>query len=232
MIILGLIGGTGYLMLFTHLFDIKVVEVIGAYTLDPKKIEEVAAIELNGNIFLQDNLKKEEALKKAFISIEEVKIRQRLPGTVVIQITEKEPIMIALAPPSYLLLDRNGEVIDKVDRINLLNAPMLTGRTFPGDTAIGQLMVQEDLRKALSFLNQVPENRAYLIKEITVTPAGIAVYPAGSYRVLIGEDTNVVKKLNILETLIRDSGILSNTIDYIDLSNPDKIIKKTKEGIS
>lgn len=221
-----------YLMLFSPFFNIKVVEVIGVYTLDPGKVEATANFTFDENLFLQDNIKKEKALLKAYPVIKKVKIRQSLPDKIIIEITEKIPEIVVLAPPNFLLVDNRGEIIDIVGKLNQVSAPILTGVDFSTDSIKGQILVKDTLRIALAFLSQVPENKMYLIREITVGPDGLAIYPTGSYKVVVGENKNVVKKLNTLEALMRESSILSNTIDYIDISNPEKIIKKTKEGIS
>lgn len=219
-------------MLFSPFFNIKVVEVIGVYTLDPGKVEATANFTFDENLFLQDNIKKEKALLKAYPVIKKVKIRQSLPDKIIIEITEKIPEIVVLAPPNFLLVDNRGEIIDIVGKLNQVSAPILTGVDFSTDSIKGQILVKDTLRIALAFLSQVPENKMYLIREITVGPDGLAIYPTGSYKVVVGENKNVVKKLNTLEALMRESSILSNTIDYIDISNPEKIIKKTKEGIS
>lgn len=231
LVLLGLLSLAGYFMLFSAFFHIKVVEVTGVYTLDPQKVEAVASIPFDENLFLQDNLKKERDILKAFPIVEKVRIRQVLPDKMIIEITEKSPRLVALAPPDFLLLDQRGQIIDIVGEVNQVNAPMLTGITFSHDVAEGQLLVSADLRKAMEFLKDVPENRRYLVREITVSKSSISIFPEGSYEVMMGSSGEVHRKMNVLEALIRESALLGNTIEYIDLTNPDKIIKKTKEGI-
>lgn len=232
MLVLASIGGILYFALFSDYFNIKVIEIQGASTVDASQLEKVADIPFGGNLFLQNYMGMEKRLKKKFSIIEQVRVKQRLPHTVVIEVAEKQPELVVLSENGYLLVDGNGEILDINDKLGQTSAPLLTGLQFGGEALTGQILVKTEVRTALEFLAEVPENRMNLVREITVEDAGIAIYPTGSYRVFIGENKEIVKKLNTLETMIRDSGLLGNTIDYIDISNPLKIILKTKEGIS
>ncbi len=184
------------------------------------------------NIFLQNLLAKEKSIKEKFNIIDKVKIKQELPNKIIIEVTEKKPKLVLLNQQEYLFIDANGEIINQSNKLNQSTAPILTGTYLESETRVGQVLVQKDIRLALDFIKEVPEDKQYLLNEITVNDYGVAIYPTGSYKVLIGENTDVLKKLKTIETLLRDSELLGNTIDYIDVSNPDKIILKTKEDLT
>ncbi len=223
---------TGYFAFFSNFFNIEIVELKGVYSLEPSQVEKVANITFGTNIFLQNILAKEKAIKDEFNIIEKVKIKQELPNKIIIEVTEKIPKLVLLNLHDFLFIDANGEIINKSNKLNQSIAPILTGTSLKSETKVGQVIVQKDIRLALEFIKQVPEDKQYLLNEITVNDYGVAIYPTGSYKVLIGENTDVLKKLKTLETLLRDSELLGNTIDYIDVSNPDKIILKTKEDLT
>jgi cell division protein FtsQ len=184
------------------------------------------------NIFLQNILAKEKSIKDEFNIIEKVKIKQELPNKIIIEVIEKKSKLVLLNQQEYLFIDENGEIINKSERLNQSTSPILTGTYLKNDTKVGQVLVQKEIRLALEFIKEVPEDKQYLLNEITVDDYGVAIYPTGSYKVLIGKNTEVLKKLKTIETLLRDSELLGNTIDYIDVSNPDKIILKTKEDLT
>ncbi|KAF0091436.1 MAG: cell division septal protein [Fusobacteria bacterium] len=204
----------------------------GVYSLEPSQVEKVANMTFGTNIFLQNLLAKENAIKDKFNIIDKVKIKQELPNKIIIEVTEKQPKLVLLNQQEYLFIDANGEIINQSNKLNQSTAPILTGTYLESKTKVGQVLVHQNIRLALEFINEVPKDQQYLLNEIIVNDYGVAIYPTGSYKVLIGENNDVLKKLKTIETLLRDSELLGNTIDYIDVSNPDKIILKTKEDLT
>lgn len=230
--LLSILGFIFYFAFISEFFNIKIVEVQGVYSLEPNKIEKIANIKFGSNLFLQNNFTKENNIKNKFTIIRKVKIKQELPNKVIIHITEKLPELVLLNNQKYLYIDNKGEILTLNDKLNQSSAPILTGLDLQGNFKVGQVLVKKEVRLAIDFLKKIPEDKKYLIKEITIDDYGVAIYPTGSYKVMIGENTNILKKMRTLETLLRDSGLLGNTINYIDITNPDKIILKTKEVIS
>lgn len=230
-LVLTSIGGILYFTLFSGFFNIRIIEVQGASSIDAALLEEAASIPFGENLFLQNYYGRERDLKKRFTIIKSVQIRQSLPDTVVIDVTEKEPALIVAREQGFLFVDEYGEVLDISGKLGQSTAPLLTGVSVSGDVRVGQLLVKDEIREALAFLAEVPETRLSLVRELALGDEGILLYPPGGFKVIIGENKEVAKKLNTLDVLIRDSGLLGNTVDYIDLSNPAKLIIKNKEGI-
>ena len=232
LILLSIIITVSYIAFFSDLFNIEVVETNGVYSLEPSQVEKVADLKFGTNIFLQNILMKEKSIKEKFNIIEKIKIKQELPNKIIIEVIEKKPKLVLLNQGKYLFIDANGEIINISNKLNQSTSPILTGTNLINEVKVGQVLVQMNVRLALEFLKEVPEDKQYLINEITVNDYGVAIYPTGSYKVLIGKNSEVLKKLKTIETLFRDSELLGNTIDYIDVSNPDKIILKTKEDLT
>lgn len=232
LILLSIIIITSYIAFFSDFFNIEVVEIKGVYSLEPAQVEKVANLKFGTNIFLQNILAKEKSVKDRFNIIEKIKIKQELPSKIIIEVVEKKPELVLLNQNEYLFIDANGEIINKSNKLNQSTAPILTGTQLVNEVKVGQVLVHMNIRLALDFIKEVPDDKQYLLNEITVNDYGVAIYPTGSYKVLIGKNTEVLKKLKTIETLLRDSELLGNTIDYIDISNPDKIILKTKEDLT
>lgn len=232
LILLSIIIITSYIAFFSDFFNIEVVEIKGVYSLEPAQVEKVANLKFGTNIFLQNILAKEKSVKDKFNIIEKIKIKQELPSKIIIEVVEKKPKLVLLNQNEYLFIDANGEIINKSNKLNQSTAPILTGTQLVNEVKVGQVLVHMNIRLALDFIKEVPDDKQYLLNEITVNDYGVAIYPTGSYKVLIGKNTEVLKKLKTIETLLRDSELLGNTIDYIDISNPDKIILKTKEDLT
>ena len=221
-----------YFLLFSPFFNILKVEVKGAISLDPQTILEVADINVGENIFLQNNVSRENNIKKSYNIIEDIKIKQSLPNKVIIDVQEKKPILTLLSNSKYILIGNNGEVIDIKDKLNQLAIPLLTGISLSEQVAVGQVIADSDVIKIVKLLETVNDEKKFLFGEIAIVDDQIIIFPTSSYKVIIGDSSNLEKKLIVLEALITDTNILVNSIDYIDITNPEKIIKKTKEGIS
>ena len=56
--------------------------------------------------------------------------------------------------------------------------------------------------------------------------ASFLFIPTGDFEVILGDNTNMIKKLNTLETLLKDTEVLDRAIAYMDLSVPDRPIIK------
>lgn len=129
------------------------------------------------------------------------------------------------------MIDGNGEVIDVIAigtelDIKKVNAPILSSIIFPGTVTKGQILVETSLRQAIAFAKGVPEDKKYLINEIQVKNGFISIYPTGEFEVIMGDNTNMIKKLNNLEALLKSPEALDRIVTYIDLSILDKPIIK------
>ena len=173
------------------------------------------------NIFLIKN-----RLLNYFPMIENINFKRSLFGNLNIEINEKTPILIALSESKYLYLDSKGEVLDIVEDIKKLNIPIFSDIFFDNKIEIGQILVKKELKNVIDLINEIPENKKHFIKEISIIDGLIIIYNASNYKIILGDNNNIIKKLNILETLLNDSNILKKGIEYIDISIPNRPIIK------
>lgn len=213
-------------MFFTNFFNIKKVEVTGNESLTTEEITALAEFKLNSNIFLQDISSKTKLLKETYPRISSVNFQRKLPDKVVINIVEKKPVLIALSPPNYLFVDAEGMVLDKFEDISDSRVPIYSSYHFDDQVKIGQLLVEDGLKRVISLLKQVPFNKQYLIKEISIKDDQIIIYPNNYLKAILGNEENLNVKLNTLEELLNDTTVIEGKIEYIDLSTPEKPIIK------
>ena len=199
--------------------------------LKQEDILAIANISMDSNLILQNTAEKSALIKEHFSRVAEVSVKRSYPDTMIISIEEKQPVIIGVTSNSFLLIDGNGEVIDvmAVDAkpgVSKLGAPLLTSVIFLATVTQGQILVETSLRQGIAFVNSVPEDKKHLINEIRVKNGFISIYPTGSFEVIMGDNTNMNKKLNTLETLLKDTEVLDRAIAYMDLSVPDRPIIK------
>lgn len=214
-----------YFAFFSSFFNVKKVEVVGAETLAEAEILSIADVTIDSNLIFQNTAEKGAKLKEAFSRIEDVSVKRAYPDRLVINIKEKQPVMVGVKVGGFLLIDANGEVIDITQDPSKVKAPILTPIVFPAAIEQGQILVESSLRQGLLFVQSVPEEKRYLLNEVKVKNGLISIYPTGDYEVILGDNTNMNKKLNTLETLI-EAHVLDRAIAYMDLSVPDRPIIK------
>ncbi|AMP20176.1 hypothetical protein AZF37_02410 [endosymbiont 'TC1' of Trimyema compressum] len=229
--VLLLIIASAYFAFFSSFFNIKKVEVIGAQTLKQEDIIAIAKIKIDSNLILQNTAEKSAMIKENFSRIQDVSVKRSYPNTMIISVEEKQPLIIGVTLNNFILIDDNGEVIDvmAVDAkpgVSKINAPILSSMIFPVTVTQGQILVETSLRQAIAFVKGVPEDRKHLINEIRVKNGFISIYPTGDFEAIMGDNKNMIKKLNTLETLLKDTEVLDRAIAYMDLSVPDRPIIK------
>ena len=218
-------------MFFSSFFDIKKVEVIGVETLRQEDIIAAANIKINSNLILQNTAEKSTMIKENFPRIQDVTVKRSYPNTMIIRVEEKQPLIIGLTSNNFILIDSNGEVIDVITidakpGVSKINAPILSSMIFPDTVTKGQILVETSLRQAIAFIKGVTEDKKYLINEIQIKNGFISIYPTGNFEVIMGDNIDIIKKLNNLEILLKSAEVLNRTIVYIDLSILGRFIIK------
>ena len=99
---------TGYVLLQSSIFEVKEIVVKGNQSLSPGKVIAVSGIHTGANIFKIDL---EEAGKKLDLLpvLREVQLSRVMPGTVLIEVDEREPV--ALVPTSSGFVEVDEEVV-------------------------------------------------------------------------------------------------------------------------
>lgn len=217
-----------YWVFFTDYFDVKNVGVEGNKTLTAEEILTVANVQIDSNLFLQDTWKMESDLKTAYPRIDSVDFKKGFPDTITVSVKEKDAVLLAFSPPNYLFVDGNGQIIDEMEELSEVTLPIFTSYYFKDTVEVGQLLVKKELKTAIDFMQDVPENKRYLVKEIGVVDGEIFIYPNSQLTVKLGSTDKMDVKLNTLETLLNDTTVIEGKVKSIDLTMPDKPIIKEK----
>lgn len=160
--------------------------------------------------------------------VEKVRVRRYLPGTLVVEIVEREPV--AIANMGYLYyLDKNGDVFKPLTVGDGLDYPVITGITEE-DMGKDPAGAKGAFQSALSLVAQLRSNTLLKLEDISEIH-----YDKGFGFTLFAMEKGVPvrlgsngfpEKLARLNRIFGDLKAQLPTLEYIDLDYNDKIIVK------
>nr|WP_288793748.1 FtsQ-type POTRA domain-containing protein [uncultured Eubacterium sp.] len=107
------LGAAGFLM--SSVFDVQKYEVTGNHYYSDQEVVNISNAATGVNIFRRDNVKNIRRRLLANPYFTEVKVKRKLPSTMVIQVTERKQTAAFLYGASYIVVDGNGLVLRKTD---------------------------------------------------------------------------------------------------------------------
>ncbi len=166
--------------LSTPRFAIKSLDIRGGRRLGQQQIEKLAGIRVGQNIFALDTAKAEHRLLSD-PWVKEVKITRQLPGTLRVELTERDARAIASIDGSLYLLTRTGEPFKQVGPGDPFDLPVITGITAD-DLARDKKGAIQRIGVALDVLEnyeRIPLGHTYPAQEIHLMPGGGVVLTVG-----------------------------------------------------
>jgi|GEM_PF-1137970 len=214
-----------------ELFDLEVIEFGGACRLSDQNALELISVEKGVNIFAVD-LKAIEHDMEQDPRIQKVNIRRRLPSTIAVAITEREPVML-IGGERLLALDREGMVMPIEGAAVPLDIPVLTGVHPPLEPGNGAQYL--GVQKSLEIRRAVEQEAPVLwdaISEINLSqPESPRLYlaPGGTEVRLGGGDLGT--QIRRLWIVLRDLAAKGTVIQTMDLRFKDQLVcRSTGKG--
>jgi len=213
------------------LFELDAIEFGGASHLSDQKALELISAQKGVNIFAID-LKAIEHDMEQDPRIQEVTIRRRLPSTIAVAITEREPVML-LGGPQLLALDDEGMVMPVGGAGLPLDIPVLTGVHPPLEP--GSASHHLGIQKGLEIKRAVERVAPVLwdaISEINLShPESPRLYlaPGGTEVRLGGGDLDT--QIQRLWIVLRDLVAKEIIVRTLDLRFKDQLVcRSTGKG--
>lgn len=147
LVLLALIGGLGWVLLGSSLFDARSVQVVGTRELPADVVQAVAAVPL-GTPMLRLDTKAIETRIAAIPRVASVQVRSNIDGTVRIEVTERIPVALVHHGGSVRLVDATGTAYATVPAEPPGLPELRVARVGPGDAATVA---------ALAVLNTLPD---------------------------------------------------------------------------
>jgi cell division protein FtsQ len=110
-------------------FNVEHIAVNGNMLTDAQNIIKISNIYIGENIFKINTSKNEEYIESLYY-IKKAKIKKEFPSSIVIEVEEKEPILIVNDSGNYIYIDDELTVIKEQSSTDNANIPLLSNLTI------------------------------------------------------------------------------------------------------
>lgn len=224
----GFVGYEMYRMIArTTFLRLERIEVSNLKKLSRQEVVALAGVK-EGDAMLALRLKSigEQIAKNPWIA--QVKVRRYFPGTLTIEVAEREPV--AVVNMGYLYyLDNKGELFKPLTEGDRLDYPVLTG-IAEEDIAKDPSGSKATLKTTLELIAQLKSRTDFRLDDVSEIHFdkgyGFTIFTAsGGVPVKLGNG-GFSEKLTRLARIYRDLQTEMSALEYIDLDYSDKIIVK------
>lgn len=143
----------GVVLIFTVFFKIVTISTEGLTRYTDQEIIQSSGILVEQNMFRLDQTSIEQALTQKYSYLEEVEIKLKPADTVIIKVTEAQPVAALQQGENYLLVSANGRVLETSPNVpeGLLKVKGLKAMAITtGETLDGMLQKQREEAQALA----------------------------------------------------------------------------------
>ena len=200
-------------------FNIRTIEVVGNKNVSAEDIIKNSKIEQGNNIFYIDLRESRTNLLKNN-NIMDINIKRVFPSKIVIAVKEREAVFYTQRDNKYLIIDKEGIVIEEKDKIDNLKLVRLDGIDLK-NVSIGKTIPVADNR-ALVLIGKITELCSNNISKYSFTSVNLSsllnvnMY-CGNICIKIGTADDIENKLNKALNIIDSQG-LGDKKGYVDVS--------------
>ncbi len=149
--------------------------------------------------------------------VEHVAVERRLPGTVVVQLTERRPLAVWQNQRKFALIDRDGQVVANQDITakdwqGFATLPLVVGVGAPSEAAA-----------LLDALTAQPEVRSRLAAAVRVGERRWNLQLRGGLVVMLPEGAAPQALARLMEVQAHDD-VLDRPLGVVDLRLPDRMV--------
>ena len=101
-----------YILTFYVFFRIDNITVKGTSLYDPEQVIAVSGMKKGDNLFRTDTSQVEQNLSGFMVYADEIKVRRKLPSSIVITVTEAEPLYNLEQNGRYFLVSKSGKILE------------------------------------------------------------------------------------------------------------------------
>lgn len=162
------------------------------------------------------------------VRIASATVNRRFPLTLEVAIEDRMPLAVVQGEYSYAVIDKEGLVIDSVQAIRQVDVPMITGKRL-GNLLLGDSVEQDDVGKALAFLNHLSKDGQKVFSEINIgNPQNIMAYTRDGITVRLGDGSDIEERAGLAENMVGDVKARGLSVEYLDANLTSPFIKLKK----
>ncbi|MGI6361977.1 MAG: cell division protein FtsQ/DivIB [Bacillota bacterium] len=223
MVIICVFGG--YVLSISPLFNVQSIEVQGNHYVTEEQVVELSGLQKGVSLFRQ-SFSQAEQLLSANPYILQSEVKRKLPATLIIRVTEREPVAIVASDNAFLTMTEDLMVVGRNKSSSNAEHLLLTGveGIVPG-TSVGTFLAGEQVEAGVEIIKQLSDDVYKGISEIDVgDPQKIRVFFDSGVEVRVGDTSDFVKKYELFTQILETQKKAGNlaSIQYIDVSILEK----------
>ena len=153
---------------------------------------------------------------ESLASVEHVAVERRLPGTVFVDLVERRPFAIWQKDHKFVLIDRNGQVVDNESVDQFATLPLVVGAGAAAHAA-----------ELLDDLSKVPDIADRVAASVRVGERRWNLQLKNGIIVMLPEDHEDIA-LAKLHELQQNQALLDRPLVFVDLRLPDRLTVRPK----
>jgi cell division protein FtsQ len=207
----GVVGTAAWLVFFSSVLGVREIQVVGNLGLPAQRIQQVAGVAEGKPLATVDLAEVEDRIGR-IPQIESVVVSRGWPGTLLVEIVEREPVAVVQVGLKSALMDRHGVVTEIRDVAPPALPVLRVDRPGPNDPATAA---------ALTVMGALPADLAPRVAEVLAPSAETVSLRLKDGRTVVwGGGDRPADKARILVTLLRRQA------DTYDVSSPDVVTVK------
>lgn len=182
---------------------------------------------------LKDQQIKEKLIEE-YSYISKVKIRRKLPDTIVLEITEATPIGAIDAGAGYTLISEEGRVLECNTPVLPEEMPIVMG--FSEETPEqGSYLVEEDSEnvRRMRLVMEAAEKTGFSYFNVIdlSDPYDLKLYYQDVFEIILGTDSNLEYKMELILQVIQTQDLLTSFRGTIDASYEGEVWTRPSGGV-
>lgn len=229
----GAVLGTYHFAKTSPRFSVRQIDVQGLRRKSRDAIVELSQLGLDRNIFSVDTAQVEQRILRD-PWIREVKVERRLPGTIQIDLVERDALALALHGDQLLLVTRTGETFKRYEASDPADLPVITGIELQG-SAEEPGLERRRIATALEVLRHYERSsisRQYPAQEVHLTPGGEVSLTVGKSGIALHLGLGPwAKKLAMAERIFAKLRSQKGNVGMVFLDNrahPERVVVRMK----
>ncbi|MEU4224509.1 FtsQ-type POTRA domain-containing protein [Nonomuraea sp. NPDC026600] len=207
----GVVGTAAWLVFFSPVLGVRSIDIVGNVTVPAERIEQQAGVPQLHPLATVDLAGVEGRVMK-IRQLASAKVDRVWPGTLRIEVVEREPVAAVTAGGKAALIDKTGVVIEIKDMVPPGLPTLKLDRPAAGDPTT---------MAALQVIQSLPDDLAAKVRLVRASsPEGVSLELSDGRSVVWGGSDRGADKARILATLLRRKA------DVYDVSSPDVVTLK------
>ncbi|MBB2912865.1 cell division protein FtsQ [Streptosporangium becharense] len=207
----GVVGTAAWLVFFSSVLGVREIQVAGNAGLPAERIRQAAGV-ARGTPLATVDVAEIEKRVGGIPQVESVEVGRNWPGTLRVEVVEREPVAVVPVSGRSALMDRHGVVIEARDVAPPTLPVLRVDRPGPSDPAT---------RAGLTVIGALPDDLARRVAEVLAPSAETVSLRLKDGRAVVwGGGDRPADKAQILVTLLK------RPADTYDVSSPDVVTVK------